>query len=167
MAHRLTLQRQRREGSRTLAAMSKRDPVSYAGVVLRPATMTFDGQLDLDLGGMRVELRHLPGHTPDCIVAYIPERRLLFAGDTAEDPIPLLNKDPLTDWPDRLLEWTKPAKVVVPAHGAISGPDLLERNAAYLRDLIRDPTRPVPELDGAPSFYRDAHRLNLRRAQPR
>lgn len=35
----------------------------------------------IDLGGLRVEIIHCPGHTPGSVVAYVPERRLLLTGD--------------------------------------------------------------------------------------
>jgi len=35
----------------------------------------------MDLGGMRVEIIHCPGHTPGSAVAYVPERQLLLTGD--------------------------------------------------------------------------------------
>src|SRR5579872_991603 len=90
IAHRLTRERQLREGRRSLAAQRRKDPETFADVVLRPATIAFDGRLELELGGLRVELLPVPGHTADCIVALLPDRRLLFAGDAAENPIPLL-----------------------------------------------------------------------------
>jgi glyoxylase-like metal-dependent hydrolase (beta-lactamase superfamily II) len=163
IAHRATLQRQRQEGRRALAAQRRKDPVGFADVSLRPATVTFEGRLDLDLGGLHVELRELPGHTKDCIVAYIPQRRLLFAGDAAEDPIPLVTEGPIASWSQRLHAWADKAKIVVPAHGAISGPELLQRNADYLEGLLSDPDRRVAELAGANAFYRRAHRRNLKR----
>ncbi|MBV9280766.1 MAG: MBL fold metallo-hydrolase [Chloroflexi bacterium] len=164
IAHRLTLARQHREGRRALAAKRRGDEGFFAGVTLRPATVAFDGRLDLDLGGLHVELRHLPGHTRDCTVAYIPERRLLFAGDAAEDPIPLVTDGPIAGWPEALLDWARRARIVVPAHGRVSGPELLERNAAYLRGLLEVPGSAVSELEGADAFYRRAHRRNLKRA---
>lgn len=35
----------------------------------------------MDLGGMRVQIIHCPGHTPGSAVAYVPERQLLLTGD--------------------------------------------------------------------------------------
>ena len=164
IAHRITTQRQQREGARELAKHQKESPVHFAGVVLRSATVIFDETLTLDLGGLHVELSLLPGHVPDETVAYIPERRLLFAADAAEDPVPLLNSGPLAGWSDALEAWARRARIVAPAHGAVSGPKLLRRNAAYLRGLKSDPGRDVPELAGANSFYTGAHRRNLKRA---
>lgn len=164
IAHRLTLERQRREGKRALTAKQKESPIHFADITLRPATIVFEGALTLDLGGLHVEISPLPGHVPDETVAYLPERRLLFAADAAEDPVPLLNSGPLLAWAQALEDWARRARVVVPAHGAVSGPGLLRRNAEYLRGLKSDPGRKVLELAEARSFYKGAHLRNLKRA---
>lgn len=45
-------------------------------------TLTFDDSLTLDLGGVHVMLKHVGGdHSPDAVVAYIPEEKVLFLGD--------------------------------------------------------------------------------------
>jgi glyoxylase-like metal-dependent hydrolase (beta-lactamase superfamily II) len=163
VAHLLTHQRQLREGRRQLTAKQRTDE-SFAEVVLRPATITFDGWMQFDLGGMHVELTPLPGHVHDQIVAYVPEHRLLFAADAAEDPIPLVTEGPVSPWARALREWTGKVRTVVPAHGSIGGTELLRRNAVYLEGLLHEPQRAVPELVGAPAFYRRAHRRNLKQA---
>jgi glyoxylase-like metal-dependent hydrolase (beta-lactamase superfamily II) len=163
VAHRLTKERQLREGRRQLTSKQRTDS-SFADIVLRPATIIFDGLLEFDLGGVHVELSALPGHVHDQIVAYIPEHRLLFAADAAEDPIPLVTEGPVAPWARALRTWAGTVRTVVPAHGAIAGRELLERNAAYLEGLLTDPQRDIPELVGAPAFYRRAHRRNLKQA---
>ena len=164
IAHHLTRARQLAEGQRSLRSRQRKDSF-FGDVMLRATTIAFEGQLDLDLGGLHVELHLLPGHTADCIVAYLPERRLLFAGDAAEDPIPLVGEDgSIVAWSETLRAWATRARIVVPAHGSISGPELLERNARYLRDLLSRPNAVVPELVEATSFYKRAHRRNLKRA---
>ncbi len=163
VAHRLTLERQMREGKRQLTSKQRTDD-RFAGVVLRPATIVFDGSLALDLGGIHVELSPLPGHVHDQIVAYIPEHRLLFAADAAEDPFPLVTEGPVAPWAAALREWSGKVRTVVPAHGAIAGRELLDRNATYLEGLLAEPERVVPEMEGAAPFYRRAHRRNLKRA---
>ncbi len=48
----------------------------------------FDDTLDLDLGGVTCQLRHVGGdHAADSVVAYIPEDRLLFLGDCLYDAV--------------------------------------------------------------------------------
>jgi cyclase len=47
----------------------------------------FEGSLRLSLGGTEVELRQMDIHSEDGTVMLLPDRGLLFAGDTLEDPI--------------------------------------------------------------------------------
>jgi cyclase len=63
-------------------AAHRAEPVdAVAARVARP-TITFDGELHLDLGDRRLLLFPTPGHSPDGISIYLPAERLLFAGDT-------------------------------------------------------------------------------------
>lgn len=49
-----------------------------AGVCKLPYELK-EGQLDL--GGLTVEVTHLPGHTPGSCVLYVPQEKLLLTGD--------------------------------------------------------------------------------------
>jgi alkyl sulfatase BDS1-like metallo-beta-lactamase superfamily hydrolase len=45
-------------------------------------TVTFDRELDLDIGGRRIELRWTPGgETTDSLVAWLPQDRVVFTGN--------------------------------------------------------------------------------------
>ena len=41
-----------------------------------------EGRAELEIGGLRMELAHVPGHSPDSVTFFLPERGELFAGDT-------------------------------------------------------------------------------------
>jgi hydroxyacylglutathione hydrolase len=41
-----------------------------------------DGKAELEIGGLRMEVAHVPGHSPDSVTFSIPERGELFSGDT-------------------------------------------------------------------------------------
>ncbi len=90
-----------------------------------------------DPSGRRIEIRHLPGHTADSCVAYDVATGVLAAGDAAEDPFPSIG-DPrsLQVWISGLMEWAARARTVIPGHGPVSGPELLKRNAQYLRAVM-------------------------------
>jgi glyoxylase-like metal-dependent hydrolase (beta-lactamase superfamily II) len=64
-----------------LAARSGEPVAAVAARVAQP-TVTFDGDLHLDLGDRQLLLFPTPGHSPDGISIYLPGERLLFAGDT-------------------------------------------------------------------------------------
>jgi glyoxylase-like metal-dependent hydrolase (beta-lactamase superfamily II) len=148
----------------TLDDMRARAPQFFDAVMLVPPQVTFERRLDIALGGLTVELHHLPGHTPDSLLAYVPERGLLFAGDCAEWPIPLVGEGPLAPWAIALRQWaaTPGLQSVIPSHGRMGGPELLEANAAYLEQLDRDPDAPWQPPAGADPWYaEEAHPLNV------
>ena len=89
-----------------LAEYQRKTPGRWDEVTLVPPTITFADSLAIDLGGVTVELSHLPGHTEDCLVAFVPEWGVLLAGDTVETPFPLLDETlPVQPWIDRLAGW--------------------------------------------------------------
>jgi hypothetical protein len=93
VAHDLCAQRFRDEVPQTLAEFRSQAPSKWAEVKLTPPVMTFTQASRIDLGGLTVRLQHLPGHTPDSIVAFSPELNLLLAGDTVEWPCPCVPED--------------------------------------------------------------------------
>jgi glyoxylase-like metal-dependent hydrolase (beta-lactamase superfamily II) len=100
-----------------------------------PPGETFGESDVLDLGGRRVELRHLGlGHTDNDVVAVVPDTGIVFAGDLVEQGAPPSFGDsfPL-DWPDtdrRLLELG--AGTVVPGHGEVVDRGFVERQRDQL-----------------------------------
>ncbi len=76
-------------GAEDWASEQGRMPRLFAGAETIPGlthpTETFDQAITLDLGNRRVELRHLGrGHTSGDIVVWLPDERILFAGDLVE-----------------------------------------------------------------------------------
>ena len=54
--------------------------------------IVFDKRLDLQVGGVKVELHNVNIHTKDSVVAYIPSDKILLAGDTLEDSVTFLSE---------------------------------------------------------------------------
>ena len=132
----------------TLAEKQAAEPGVWDDVLLMSPTQTFERELTLDLGGITLELHHLPGHTEDCIVGFIPEWGILLAGDTVESPLPVVPIDsPLDSWIAELQRWAADPRVqtVIPAHGAIGGRELITRNIAYLDALRTGSPTDVPD----------------------
>jgi len=169
LAHDGCLARFQWEIPRTLEEKRVSAPDEFDGVVLIPPTRTFLERDILDLGGITLELSHLPGHTFDSIVGYIPQWNILFAGDSAEAPIPFLNEAEAVDrwvlglegWISRLEEQAdaSPPPLVIPSHGPEGGSELLHQNRSYLMALMegREPDLP----DALSPFYRETHAANL------
>lgn len=145
-------------------------PDRWRTVELLPPTVTFPDRLSLDLGEVTVELHHLPGHTADCLVAFLPEWGMLLAGDTVETPYPIVNDGAaLGGWVRRLETWANDHRVetVIPCHGEIGGREIIRRNIRYLNGLRRgkDPLPAADLPDDLSAFYAAGHRENLEKAR--
>jgi glyoxylase-like metal-dependent hydrolase (beta-lactamase superfamily II) len=108
----------------------------------------YDGAAtSIDLGGRTVELRTWGlAHTAGDQVVWLPEARILFTGDLAEERMfPIFPWFPPDDadingarWADilsELISW-KPA-IVVPGHGDIGGAEILAAVRGYMVDLSK------------------------------
>jgi len=167
MGHRECQARFTADVPRTLRERQQAEPGAWDEVVLIAPVTVFDLESTVDLGSMTLELHHLPGHTLDTIVGFVPERGLLLMGDTAETPFPVVPADsPLNAWIEGLERWERDPRVrtVVPAHGPIGGIGILQRNISYLRALLDGRPQPVPEP--LTDFYRKTHEANQSWAVP-
>ena len=117
------------------------------GVELVDPDEVYDGETELDLGGRTVQLRTWGvAHTRSDQVVFLPEERILFAGDLLEERIfPIYPYFPPDDadvdghrWIDvlRRLEELEPA-VVVPGHGAVGDVGLIADRTGVSRAAPR------------------------------
>jgi glyoxylase-like metal-dependent hydrolase (beta-lactamase superfamily II) len=94
----------------------------------------------LDVGGRRVELRHLGrGHTAGDLVVLVPDGNVVLAGDLVEEGAPPSFGDsyPL-EWPDTmaaLIGLLTDDTVVVPGHGAPVAKAFVQTQHAQLSEL--------------------------------
>lgn len=88
VAHKLGRQALQRLGEKSLRQAKEQTP-ALAEVRLRPASITFEGELTFRFGGKTVRLMLMPGHTSDSTVVYVKEDKVLFAGD-AVLPVPYI-----------------------------------------------------------------------------
>ena len=104
----------------------------------------FDGHLQLELGGEVVELITANIHSDDATVIWLPERRILLAGDTVEDCVTYVAEPQGFD--AHLADLARLSALqprwVLPNHGAPEviaqggyGLGLLEATASYIRHL--------------------------------
>lgn len=150
----------------SLERLRQESPGQYEDVRLLPPDATFSSTLTLDLGGLTVELAHLPGHTSDSVVAFVPEMGLFFPGDTVEAPLPGLDWEAfeLDSWLEGLRRWQGDARVqrVCPSHGALGGVEGLAQTINYLSTLHLGGPFELPE--GVSPFYAEVHAANVARA---
>lgn len=116
----------------------------FEGIVLTPPTRTFSGELSLDIGGKTLQLMEVgPCHTRGDILVWVPEDRVLFAGDILfVGGTPIMWDGPLVNW-IRALEKIlalDPA-VIVPGHGPLCGRTEVEAMRdywLYLEKAVRE-----------------------------
>jgi glyoxylase-like metal-dependent hydrolase (beta-lactamase superfamily II) len=113
--------------------------------LVRPDDVYDGSSAAIDLGGRKVELRTWGlAHTRGDQVVWLPEERILFTGDLAEERIfPIFPWFPPDDadldaarWAQILteLESWRP-RIVVPGHGNIGGVEILTAVRDYMADL--------------------------------
>jgi len=88
IGHELCRQTLQKHGEKDLDDAKDRIP-ELAEVQLRLPSITFTKELTLRLGNKTLRLMHTPGTTPDSIVVYAREDKVLFAGDTVM-PVPYI-----------------------------------------------------------------------------
>jgi glyoxylase-like metal-dependent hydrolase (beta-lactamase superfamily II) len=107
---------------------------------LLPPTRVVHQGATLDVGGRRVELRHLGrGHTAGDLVVLVPDGNVVLAGDLVEEGAPPSFSDsyPL-QWPDTvaaLIGLLAEDTVVVPGHGAPVAKAFVQAQHAQLSEL--------------------------------
>lgn len=107
----------------------------------KPPTVTFEDRLVFHQSGREIELRHLgPAHTFGDAFVYLPQDKLLFAGDLAFYYVtPLAFQGHVGNWikvADRLLKLD--VETIVPGHGPIGGKKELREMRAYLALVRRE-----------------------------
>ena len=120
LAHRLTRQR---IGKRGTERAKKQMP-----------TEIFEKRRDIDIGGVRVEVIHVGGHTPGSSVVWLPETRVLFVGDLIfEGRYPFLATANVPNLIEAL-RWIPSfgAQVIVPGHGLLCGNEEASSQLAYI-----------------------------------
>ena len=154
--------------------------VEWGEIQVRAPFVTFTDRLTVWVDELRVDLLFVgPAHTTNDVVAWVPERRTLFAGDLVFNggtPFVVMGSVAGALTALERLE-TLGAETIVPGHGPVCGPEALGAQRAYLR-LVSDladeahaagvePLRAAREADlGDFAGWHDPERLvgNLHRA---
>ena len=107
----------------------------FAPITLTLPTRTFDGRLDLEVGGRSVELVEVgPAHTKGDALVVVPEERIVYTGDILFiGGTPIVWAGPLSNWIaacDFILGLD--VQAVVPGHGPVTD----QRGVADVRDYL-------------------------------
>ena len=118
--------------------------VEWGDLHPEPPFLTFEDRVTLWVDELRVELHAVPtpAHTTNDIVAWIPERSVLFTGDLLfVGGTPFV---PMGSVSGSLgaLDWLRSfkARTLVPGHGPVSDPRAIDEVEAYLR-FVQDTAR--------------------------
>lgn len=107
----------------------------FAGIELTRPTRTFDGQLDLAIGGRTVTLIEVgPAHTRGDTLVHVPDARTVYTGDILFiGGTPVVWAGPLSNWIaacDRMLAMD--VATVIPGHGPVTD----KRGVTVVRDYL-------------------------------
>uniref|UniRef100_A0AAU2JYM2 MBL fold metallo-hydrolase n=1 Tax=Streptomyces sp. NBC_00049 TaxID=2903617 RepID=A0AAU2JYM2_9ACTN len=121
--------------------------VEWGETPLTLPSLTFRGTLTLHGDDLRTELLHVgPAHTANDVVAWVPQRAVLFTGDVVWSGVtPYILMGSVTGSLRALSQMRALGPtVVVPGHGPVGGPELLDATEAYLlwlQELAQDGRR--------------------------
>ena len=107
----------------------------FDGITPTPPTRTFEGRLDIEVGGRHVELIEVgPAHTRGDTIAYVPSAATVFTGDILFiGGTPIVWAGPLSNWVaacDLMLGLD--IETVVPGHGPVTD----KAGIAQVRDYL-------------------------------
>lgn len=125
----------------------------------RLADTTFEGELELNVGGVDVVVKDLgPAHTRSDAILWVPSDRVVYAADLLfVGGTPIAWDGPLENW-IAALDYivSLDAKVVVPGHGPISGNAEVLEMRGYLEYVIEGATKSfnegIPPVEAARNF---------------
>lgn len=139
VCHKRCQQMMMEQGEKSLAVAKEAAPL-LEDVVLRIPEVVFDeGQMVIHVGNKSIEMSLTPGHTPDSIVAYVREDKVLLAADTVM-PVPYFVWGSRHDF-KKSLELLKEYNLesIVQGHGEVllrgEIPGALESGIEYLDKL--------------------------------
>jgi len=119
-----------------------------------PPFLTYADGVTLWSGDLRCEVRYVgtPAHTTNDSIVWIPEREVVFAGDllfNGGTPFALMGS--ISGWIEVLETVLRPlgARTMVPGHGPVCGPEVIDANLAYLR-FVQDAARTARAAGLAP-----------------
>ena len=168
-------------GTSALIRSGTWNPVEWGELQTAPPFLTYQTGIDLWVDELRCEVRHVgtPAHSTNDSIVWLPERRVLFAGDllfNGGTPFLLAGSVVGAIQAVRALK-DLDAETIVPGHGPVCGPVVIDDVLAYLEfvlDLASDAVKAgIAPLDAARSVdlgrfsdLTDAERLvgNLHRA---
>lgn len=154
--------------------------VDWGAIEVVAPSLTFEDRLSLYAGELELQLIYVsPAHTNTDVVVWLPERKIVIAGDIVfHKGTPFALMGSVAGWLDALDRVRAlGAETIIPGHGPVAGPEVLDDVAAYLRfvqqsakaayDAGASPLDAARDLDLGPfAEWTDSERIvgNLHRA---
>ena len=110
--------------------------VEWGAIEVVAPSLTFEDRLSLYAGELELELIYVsPAHTNTDVVVWLPERKVVIAGDIVfHKGTPFALMGSVAGWLEALDRLRAlGAETIVPGHGPIAGPEVLDDVADYLR----------------------------------
>ncbi|MCE8507481.1 MBL fold metallo-hydrolase [Ruegeria pomeroyi] len=152
-------------GDFILMGMERYNRDRAEGTRVEHANLTFEDRYDLTLGGVAIEVMHMgPAHDPGDIQVWIPEWKILIAGDIAfhERMLPIFEHTCTSCWLETWETRMEPLAptYVIPGHGHPTNLDQVRRYTYdYLTDLREKIGAHIEEGgDLASAYYVDQER---------
>ena len=110
--------------------------VEWGDLQSAPPFVTFEERLNIYYGDLKIEAIFVgPAHTTNDVILWIPERKVLFSGDLVfNGGTPFVMAGSVAG-SLKALEILRGlgAETIVPGHGSVCGPEIIEQPIAYLR----------------------------------
>ena len=148
--------------TQSLEGMQRYARENSEGTVAQGPTITFEDEYIIDMGDMHIEVLHLgPAHSPGDISVWLPEQKLVIAGDVAfHERMPPIFSDTCTScWLETWETAFEPlgALYVIPGHGHPTDMAVVRDGThgyiSYLREKIGEHIDEGGDLAGA--YYVD------------
>ena len=107
----------------------------FDGIDYTLPTRTFEGRLDIEIGGRAIALIEVgPAHTAGDVIAYVPDAKTVYTGDILFiDGTPIVWAGPLSNWINACdLMLGMDIETVVPGHGPLTDKRGIVRVREYL-----------------------------------
>lgn len=115
-------------------------PIDWGHIELEPPFLTFADRVTLHVDDLRAQVIHpgVPGHTTNDSVVWIAEHGVLFTGDLVfSGGTPFLMMGSVTGALEAIAFLRGlGARTMVPGHGPVCGPSVLDTVEAYLRFVL-------------------------------
>lgn len=99
--------------------------------------IVFDNKLELYMGNRTLVLFHAGGHSRGSVCIYIPDDKILFAGDNIVAGMPLVTPNSsFREWMDLLRSIEKmDIAIIIPGHGMMCDKDTASKNLIYFETI--------------------------------